>query len=58
MRVPIVVQQKQIRLENMRLWVRSLALLSGLRIWHCHELWYRLQMSHPTSPRRHSYDNV
>ena len=23
----------------MRLRVRSLALLSGLRIWHCHELW-------------------
>ena len=44
MRVPIVEQQKQIRLENMRLWVRSLALLNGLRLWHCHELWYRLQM--------------
>ena len=28
----------------MRLWVRSLALLSGLRIRHCHELWCRLQM--------------
>ena len=27
----------------MRLRVRSLALLSGLRIWHCHELWCRLQ---------------
>ena len=24
--------------------VRSLALLSGLRIWHGHELWFRLQM--------------
>ena len=23
---------------------RSLTLLSGLRIQHCHELWYRLQM--------------
>ena len=23
--------------------VQFLALLSGLRIWHCHELWYRLQ---------------
>ena len=23
----------------MRFWVRSLALLSGLRIWRCHELW-------------------
>ena len=38
MGVPIVAQQKQIRLETMRLQVRSLVLLSGLRIWHCHEL--------------------
>ena len=30
--VPIVVQQKQIQRGTMRLWVRSLALLSGLRI--------------------------
>ena len=28
----------------MRLWVQSLALLSGLRIPHCHELWCSLQM--------------
>ena len=28
----------------MRLWVRSLALLSGLRIWRCRELWYGLKM--------------
>jgi len=27
----------------MRLWVQSLALLSGLRIRRCHELCYRLQ---------------
>ena len=29
----------------MRLWVQSLASLSGLRIWHCREreLWCRLQ---------------
>ena len=27
----------------MRMWVRSLALLSGLGIWHCHEVWCRLQ---------------
>ena len=26
----------------MRLWVQSLASLSGLTIWCCHELWYRL----------------
>ena len=30
--VPIVVQWKQIRLGTMRLWVQSLALLSGLRV--------------------------
>ena len=41
--VPVVVQQKQIRLGTMRLWVRSLASLSGLRIWRCHELWCRSQ---------------
>ena len=41
---PIVAQQKQIQLGTMRLWVRSLASLSGLRIWRCHELWCRLQM--------------
>ena len=35
---PIVAQQKRIRLETMRLQVRSLASLSGLRIRHCHEL--------------------
>jgi len=33
-----MVQQKRIRLETMRLRVQSLALLSGLRIWHCHEM--------------------
>ena len=41
--VPIVVQRKQIQLGTMRLQVRSLALLSGLRIRHCHELSCRLQ---------------
>ena len=35
--------QKQIQLGTMRLQVRSLALISGLRIQHCHELWCRLQ---------------
>ena len=39
-----MVQRKQIRLGTMSLWVRSLGLLSGLRIWHCHELWCRSQM--------------
>ena len=36
--VPIVAQRKQIRRGTTRLWVRSLALLSGLRIRRCHEL--------------------
>ena len=26
----------------MRMWVQSLASVSGLRIWCCHELWCRL----------------
>ena len=41
--VPVAVQQKQIRLGTMRLRVRSLALLSGLRIRRCRELWCRAQ---------------
>ena len=36
--VPVVAQQKQIRLGTMRLQVRSLASLIRLRIQHCHEL--------------------
>ena len=28
----------------MRMQVQSLASLKGLRIWGCHELWYRLQI--------------
>ena len=35
---------QRIRLGTMRLRVRSLALLSGLMIRHCRELWCRLQM--------------
>ena len=31
-------------LVSMRMWVQSLVLLSGLRIWCCCELWCRLQM--------------
>ena len=42
--VSVVVQQKRIRLGIMRLRVRSLASLSGLKIWRCHELWCRSQM--------------
>ena len=41
--VPVVAQQKQIRLGTMRLRVPCLALLSGLRIQHCRELWCRSQ---------------
>ena len=33
----------RIRRGTMRLQVRSLALLRGLRIWHCRELWSRSQ---------------
>ena len=33
----------QTRLVSTRIWVQSLALLSGLRIQHFHELWYRSQ---------------
>ena len=42
--VPLVVQQKQIQRGTIRLWVRSLALLGGLRIWHCGELWCKSQI--------------
>ena len=42
--VPIVAQQKQIQLGTTRLWVQSLASLSGLKILHCHELLCRWQM--------------
>ena len=38
-----MVQQKRIQLVSMRMRVRSLALFSGLRIRHCHELWCRSQ---------------
>ena len=41
--IPIVAQWKQILLGTMRLQVRSLASLSGLRIWCCRELWCRSQ---------------
>ena len=41
--VSIMAQRKRIGLGTMRLWVQSLALLSGLRIRRCHELWCRLQ---------------
>ena len=43
MGVPIMAQRKLIQLGAMRLRVRSLASLSGLRIRYCRELWCRLQ---------------
>ena len=39
-----MAQGKQIQLATMRLRVRSLASLSGFRIWCCRELWCRSQM--------------
>ena len=39
-----MAQRKQILLGTMRLWVRSVALLNGLRIWRCYKLWCRLQI--------------
>ena len=39
-----MAQQKRIQLGTMRLQVQFLDLLSGLRIWHCSELWYRSQV--------------
>ena len=44
MGVPVRVQQKRVQLGNMRLQVPSVALLSGLRLQRCCELWCRLQM--------------
>ena len=42
--VPIVAQQLRIWLVSTRMWVQSLVSLSGLRIRHYHELWFRSQM--------------
>ena len=42
--VPIMAQQVKNLLVSMRIRVRSLPSLSGLRIRYCHELWYRSQM--------------
>ena len=40
--VPVVAQWKLIQLGTIRLQVRSLASISGLRIRGCRELWCRL----------------
>lgn len=37
--VPVVARQKQIQLVFVKMWVRSLASLSGSEIQHCPELW-------------------
>ena len=42
--VPIIAKQKRILLSSIRMQVRSLALLSVLRIQHCCEVWYMSQM--------------
>ena len=42
--VPVMAQRKRIHLGTRRLKIRSLALLSELRIPCCLELWYRSQM--------------
>ena len=42
--VATLAQQKQIQLGTMRVRVQSLATFSGLRLRHCHELWYSSQM--------------
>ena len=45
-----MVQRKSIRLGTMRIWVQSLASLSGLRIQHCCELWCRPAAAAPIRP--------
>ena len=42
--VPLMAQRVKIQLLSMKMRVQSLVLLSGLRIWHCQELWCRLEM--------------
>ena len=42
--VPIMAQWLTNLTMNYEVTVRSLVLLSGLRIQHCHELWCRSQM--------------
>ena len=38
-----MAQQLANRLGSMRMSVRSLVSLCGLRVRHCHKLWHRLQ---------------
>ena len=48
--VPVMAQQKGICLASMRTWVWFLALLSRLKIWHCHKLWCRPAAAAPIWP--------
>ena len=41
--VSTVARGKQTRLVSTRMLFQSLTSLRGLRIWHCHELWCKLQ---------------
>ena len=45
-----MAQWKRVRLGTMRLWAWSLASLSGLKIWRCHELWCRPVAVAPIGP--------
>ena len=38
---PLWLSRLRTWLISMRIWVQSLASLSGLGIWHCHKLWYK-----------------
>ena len=44
MLVPLVAQQIKNPTTSMRMQAPSLTSLSGLRIWHWHKLWHKLQM--------------
>ena len=48
--VPVMAQWKQIQLVSMRMWVRYLASLIGLGIWHCYELCCSLVCRHGLDP--------
>ena len=41
---------RQIQLVTTRLWIRSPASISGLKIWRCCELWYRVAAVAPIQP--------
>ena len=41
---PLWLSRLRTQHSSMRMWVRFLTTLSGLRIWHCGKLWSRSQM--------------